>query len=61
MLGEQSNTSLTYGDQFILKMFRRVEAGTHPDLEIGRFLTERARFPNTPPLLGALAYRRRTQ
>jgi trehalose synthase-fused probable maltokinase len=50
---EQSNTSIIYGQQFILKLFRRLEPGISPDLEIGRFLTERG-FTHTPPLAGAL-------
>jgi maltose alpha-D-glucosyltransferase/alpha-amylase len=50
---EQSNTSIIYGQQFILKLFRRLEQGISPDLEIGRFLTARG-FPHTPPLAGAL-------
>ncbi|MEU4800560.1 maltokinase [Streptomyces sp. NPDC023327] len=32
--GEQSNTSLVYGDSFILKLFRRVQYGVNPDLEV---------------------------
>src|SRR5215469_5140935 len=36
---EQSNTSLLYGDRFILKLFRRQQPGLNPDAEIGRFLT----------------------
>jgi len=55
--GEQSNTSLLYGDRCILKLFRRPEAGMHPDFEIGRFLTERAAFPHTPQVAGAIEYR----
>jgi maltose alpha-D-glucosyltransferase/alpha-amylase len=55
--GEQSNTSIIYGDQFILKLFRRIEEGTNPDLQLGRFLTDRA-FPNAPPLAGAIEFRR---
>jgi len=53
---EQSNTSIVYGDRLILKLFRRVEEGVHPDLEIGRFLTEVAHFPNTPATCGSLEY-----
>jgi maltokinase len=34
LAGEQSNTSLVYGDAFILKLFRRVQFGVHPDLEV---------------------------
>ncbi|MFP3867206.1 MAG: maltose alpha-D-glucosyltransferase [Desulfobacteraceae bacterium] len=58
MKAEQSNTSIVYGDQFILKLYRRVEEGINPDLEIGRFLTEKTRFTNFPPVAGALEYRR---
>src|SRR5262249_14237516 len=55
--GEQSNTSIIYGDRAIMKLFRRVEPGVNPDLEIGRFFAERSNFSNTPPLLGAIEYR----
>src|SRR5215212_7792696 len=43
---EQSNSSIIYGDRLIMKLFRRLEPGLNPDLEIGRFLTERAHFAN---------------
>jgi len=55
--GEQSNSSIVYGDLFILKLFRRVEEGVNPDLEIGRFLTEKTRFANVAPVAGSLEYR----
>jgi maltose alpha-D-glucosyltransferase/alpha-amylase len=54
---EQSNTSIVYGDRCILKLFRRPEPGQHPDFEIGRLLTERASFPHTPRVAGAIEYR----
>ena len=54
---EQSNTSIVYGDRFIIKLFRRIEAGLNPDLEIGRFLTSRALFSHVPPLAGWIDYR----
>jgi maltose alpha-D-glucosyltransferase/alpha-amylase len=59
--GEQSNTSVIYGDRLILKLFRHLEEGPNPDLELGRFLTEKAHFPHTPPLAGALEYHRRNK
>lgn len=55
MGAEQSNTSIRYGDSLILKLFRRLEEGITPDLEIGRFLGEQ-HYANTPPLYGALEY-----
>jgi maltose alpha-D-glucosyltransferase / alpha-amylase len=57
MRTEQSNTSIVYADRLILKFYRRAEEGINPDLEIGHFLTEVAKFPNTPPLGGSLEYR----
>jgi maltose alpha-D-glucosyltransferase/alpha-amylase len=50
---DQSNTSIVFGDSFILKIFRRVEAGINPDLELGSFLTELG-YPNTPKVRGNL-------
>jgi maltose alpha-D-glucosyltransferase/alpha-amylase len=40
-----------------MKMFRRIEPGLNPDLEIGEFLAQR-RFARVPPLLGSLSYSR---
>ncbi|HVM39434.1 MAG TPA: putative maltokinase, partial [Acidimicrobiia bacterium] len=51
---EQSNSSITYGDRLILKLFRRLDEGVNPDLEIGRFLTEQVGFEHIPALAGAL-------
>ncbi len=53
---EQSNTSVIFGQSLILKLFRRVEDGVNPDLELGRYLAERAHFPHTPRVAGALEY-----
>jgi maltose alpha-D-glucosyltransferase/alpha-amylase len=58
MKGEQSNTSINYGDRFILKLFRKVEEGINPDLEIGRFLTQKKRLEHFASIAGALEYRR---
>jgi trehalose synthase-fused probable maltokinase len=55
--GEQSNSSVIYGDRLILKFFRRIEAGENPDLEIARFLSERARFSHIARIGGWIEYR----
>ncbi len=52
---EQSNTSVLYGRDFLLKVFRRLEQGINPEYEVGRFLTK-AGFRNIPPVLGAVEY-----
>lgn len=55
---EQSNTSVIYGDRFILKLFRKIEAGINPDVEVGTFLTEHG-CTHTPAVFGTLEYRSR--
>ncbi|MBI2933006.1 MAG: putative maltokinase, partial [Planctomycetes bacterium] len=55
---EQSHTSIVYGNRLILKLYRRLEEGTNPELEVTRFLTHHASFPYAPALAGFLEYRR---
>jgi maltose alpha-D-glucosyltransferase / alpha-amylase len=51
---EQSNSSLLFEDYAVLKVYRRLQPGPHPEIEMGRFLVERAGFANTPPLLATI-------
>ena len=37
---EQSNTSLVYGDEVILKLFRRLQPGANPDIEVTKALSD---------------------
>ena len=53
--GEQSNTSLVFDDELILKVFRRLEPGVNPELEMLRFITEHG-FGNIAALGGWYAY-----
>ncbi|HEX5247948.1 MAG TPA: phosphotransferase [Gaiellaceae bacterium] len=52
---EQSNTSVVFDDEIILKVFRRLEPGINPELEMLRFLTEHE-FPNIAALGGWYSY-----
>ena len=52
---EQSNTSLVFDDDLVLKVYRRIEAGVNPELELLRFLTDRG-FPSIASLEGWAAY-----
>jgi trehalose synthase-fused probable maltokinase len=53
---EQSNSSVMIGSEAVLKLFRRLSPGVHPDLEVTRFLTIERRFVHTPVLLGAIHF-----
>jgi maltose alpha-D-glucosyltransferase/alpha-amylase len=53
--GKSNSTALVDGD-YCIKVFRKIEAGIHPAIEVGRFLTEQARFANTPMLLGTVEF-----
>jgi maltose alpha-D-glucosyltransferase/alpha-amylase len=55
---EQSNTTLIYENRLVLKLFRHLQDGINPDVELGRFLTEEARFEHIPATAGAIEYSR---
>ncbi len=55
---EQSNSSMLFDNKFFLKLYRKLEDGINPDVEITRFLTERQNFPHVPEFRGAVEYRR---
>jgi trehalose synthase-fused probable maltokinase len=52
---EQSNSSLVFDEEMVLKVFRKLEPGVNPELEMLRFLTEH-KFPNIAPLHGWYEY-----
>jgi len=56
---EQSNSAIVYGDRLFLKLYRRLEEGVNPEVEILRFLTEKTSFKHFPAFAGAIEYRRR--
>jgi len=54
---DQPYAFIRYGEDFILKLYRRLEAGINPDRETLEFLTERTAFCNAPRALGWMEYR----
>ena len=54
---QQSNTSVVFGEKYILKVYRKPEAGINPDLEVNRFLTESPGPVLAPKVLGWLEYK----
>jgi maltose alpha-D-glucosyltransferase / alpha-amylase len=54
---EQSNSSILFDGQYFLKIFRKLEEGINPDVEITRFLTEHTNFGNVPAFAGTLEFR----
>jgi maltose alpha-D-glucosyltransferase / alpha-amylase len=51
---EQSNSTALVDSDYVVKIYRKLESGINPEIEIGRFLTEVAGFANTPALLGSV-------
>jgi maltose alpha-D-glucosyltransferase/alpha-amylase len=54
--GEENDTSLAFGHRLFLKVFRHIVDGVNPELEVNRFLAEKASFPHVPPFAGAVEY-----
>ncbi len=52
---EQSNSSIVFGDETVLKVFRKLEPGINPELELLQYLTAH-KYPNIAPLLGWYDY-----
>jgi maltose alpha-D-glucosyltransferase/alpha-amylase len=50
----QSNSTALVDEDYVVKIYRKLEVGVNPEIEIGRFLTEVAGFANSPALLGTV-------
>jgi maltose alpha-D-glucosyltransferase/alpha-amylase len=55
-LAKATNTVVTFGDRLFLKAYRRLLPGVHPEVEVGRYLTDIARFAHAVPVAGTLDY-----
>jgi maltose alpha-D-glucosyltransferase/alpha-amylase len=53
---EQSNSTALVDNDYVVKIYRKLESGTNPEIEIGWYLTEVAGFANTPALLGSVEF-----
>jgi len=53
---EQSNSTALVDNDYVVKIYRKLESGTNPEIEMGWFLTEVAGFANTPSLLGSVEF-----
>ncbi|HEY7473720.1 MAG TPA: maltose alpha-D-glucosyltransferase, partial [Vicinamibacterales bacterium] len=51
---ERANSSMRFGERYVLKLVRRIWPGPSHEVEINRFLTERAHFPRAPRLAGTI-------
>jgi maltose alpha-D-glucosyltransferase / alpha-amylase len=51
---EQSNSSVIVDNKYVVKVLRRITAGIHPEIEVGRFFADVAHFQNAPRLLGSI-------
>ncbi len=58
LTAEQSNSSMLFENKFFLKLYRKLEDGVNPDVEVTSFLTEKQKFPHVPAFAGAIEYRR---
>ncbi|MCO5130835.1 MAG: maltose alpha-D-glucosyltransferase [Xanthobacteraceae bacterium] len=51
---EQSNSTALIDRDYVVKIYRKLEPGINPEIEVGRFLTEAAHFANSPAFLGSI-------
>ncbi|MGA2055521.1 MAG: maltose alpha-D-glucosyltransferase [Bradyrhizobium sp.] len=51
--GAPFSSTIQVDSDYVVKLFRKLESGMNPEIEIGRFLTDVADFANTPAMLGS--------
>lgn len=58
---DTSNTAIIYNDAFFFKLFRKLDPGLNPDLELTRYLSEQAGFRHSPAYGGSFSVGDMTQ
>ncbi|AQT68454.1 Trehalose synthase/amylase TreS [Anaerohalosphaera lusitana] len=58
---EQSNSSIIYDDAFFMKLYRRIEEGLNPDVELSWYLTEKTDYKNLPAFAGSYEWQKTTR
>jgi len=53
----QNNTDITYDNAYFLKVYRKVDTGINPDVEISHYLSKEAKFKYTPDYLGSVDWK----
>ena len=56
--GEQTNSSILFRDKFFLKLYRKLEDGINPEVEVQKFISEKANFKHTPEFKGNIEWHR---
>lgn len=51
---DTSNTAIVYAGRYFFKLFRKLDPGLNPDLELVRYLSERTDFRHCPPYGGSI-------
>lgn len=59
MKGEQTNSSILFGTQFFLKLYRKLEEGINPEVEVQKFISEKAKFTHVPKFEGKIEWLRK--
>lgn len=54
---EDGFTAISYDNGFLLKMYRKIDPTTNPDLEITRYLSEKAKFECVPKFSGSIEWK----
>ncbi|MFL5742890.1 MAG: maltose alpha-D-glucosyltransferase [Flavisolibacter sp.] len=56
--GDENNTSINIDNRFFLKMYRKIDRGMNPDVELSRYLSEEAGFEHIPQFLGLVQWQK---